>query len=253
VSCSDNIGSVCVVCGAGETGLFVIKELVEHGFSVTAVDLNPDALNSAVELGVNVGTVQGNCLTDIILKKSGLIDAQALFCVLPDDRSNIFLSLSARRLSPELEIYSVASDISAERKLKLVGTRRTVNRDTAEGFRISNEMIRPNVARFLDRIVFAREKTEGYLSIEIGMGCPSIGWTLKKLQLHGNTAVVIIAVRRKDDSYVYSPSGDFRLSEDDSLICFGTEDDRKAMKSLLESSKQDRTDRWRRLRQRFVK
>ncbi len=248
MSYSDNSGSICVVCGAGETGIFVIKELVLHGFTVTVVDLDPDALKRVTDLGENVGTVLGNCLTDSILKKSDLIDAHALFCVLPDDRSNVFLSLSARRINPELEIYSVASDISAERKLKLVGARRTVNQDTAEGFRISNEMIRPNVARFLDRIVFAREKTEGYLSIEIGKGCPSVGWTLKKLQLHGNTGVVIIAVRRRDDSYVYSPSGDFRLSEDDSLICFGTEDDRESMKNLLWSSKQDRTDRWRRLR-----
>ncbi|MCD4700754.1 MAG: TrkA family potassium uptake protein [Candidatus Aegiribacteria sp.] len=249
---SDSNGPVCVVCGAGETGLFVIKELVKHGFPVTAVDKDPDTLKTAADLGENVGTVQGNCLTDSILKKADLIDAQALFCVLPDDRSNVFLSLSARRINPELEIYSVASDISAERKLKLVGTKRTVNQDIAEGFRISNEMIRPNVARFLDRIVFARENTEGYLSIDIGKGCPSAGWTLKKLQLHGDTGVVIIAVRRRNDSYVYSPSGDYRLSEDDCLICFGTEDDRKAIQNLLWSVR-EKKEKWGMLRHKFVK
>ena len=253
MSHSDNSGSTCAVCGAGETGLFVIKELIRYGYSVIVVDIDPEALKNAGELGDNVTIIQGNCLIDSILKKAGLIHIQALFCVLPDDRSNVFLSLSARRINPKLEIYSVASDISAERKLKLVGTRRTVNQDTAEGFRISNEMIRPDVARFLDRIVFARENTEGYLSIEIGKGCPSIGWTLKKLQVNGKTGVVIIAVRRSDDSYVYSPSGDFRLSEGDNLICFGTEDEREAIKKLLWSSKQDRTDRWKRLRHKFVK
>lgn len=253
MSHSDNSGSVCAVCGAGETGLFVIKELIRYGFSVRVIDIDPDALLNAANLGDNVTTIQGSCLSDSILKKSGLIDVQALFCVLPDDRSNVFLSLSARRINPRLEIYSVASDISAERKLKLVGTRRTVNQDTAEGFRISNEMIRPNVARFLDRIVFARENTEGYLSIEIGKGCPSIGWTLKKLQLSGSTGVVIIAVKKSDDSYVYSPSGDFRLSENDNLICFGTEDEKEAIKKLLWRTKQDRTDRWKRLRHKFTK
>ena len=253
MSHSDNGSSICAVCGAGETGLFVIKELIRYGYSVRVIDIDPDALTSAANLGDNITTIQGNCLTDSVLKKSGLIDVQALFCVLPDDRSNVFLSLSARRINPKLEIYSVASDISAERKLKLVGTRRTVNQDTAEGFRISNEMIRPNVARFLDRIVFARENTEGYLSIEIARGCPSIGWTLKKLHLNANTGVVIIAVRRSDDSYVYSPSGDFRLSENDNLICFGTDNEREAIRKLLWSSKQDRTDRWKRLRHKFTK
>ena len=249
----DNSGSICAVCGAGETGLFVIKELVRYGYSVRVIDIDPDALKRAADLGDSVTTIQGNCLTDTILKKSGLIDVLALFCVLPDDRGNVFLSLSAKRINPRLEIYSVASDISAERKLKLVGTRRTVNQDTAEGFRISNEMIRPNVARFLDRIVFARENTEGYLSIEIGKGCPSIGWTLKKLHLSASTGVVIIAVKKSDDSYVYSPSGDFRLSENDNLICFGTEDEKEAIKKLLWSTKQDRTDRWKRLRYKFTR
>ena len=253
MSHSDNSGSVCAVCGAGETGLFVIKELVRYGYSVRVIDIDPDALKRAADLGDSVTTIQGNCLTDTILKKSGLINVLALFCVLPDDRGNVFLSLSAKRINPRLEIYSVASDISAERKLKLVGTRRTVNQDTAEGFRISNEMIRPNVARFLDRIVFARENTEGYLSIEIGKGCPSIGWTLKKLHLSASTGVVIIAVKKSDDSYVYSPSGDFRLSQNDNLICFGTEDEKEAIKKLLWSTKQDRTDRWKRLRYKFTR
>ncbi|MEN8209526.1 MAG: TrkA family potassium uptake protein [Candidatus Fermentibacteria bacterium] len=250
---SDNSSPVCAVCGAGETGLFVVKELVRYGYSIRVVDIDPDALKKASDIADNVDIIQGNCLIDSILKKTNLIDVQALFCILPDDRSNVFLSLSARRINPQLEIYSVASDISAERKLKLVGTRRTVNQDTAEGFRISNEMIRPNVARFLDRIVFARENIEGYLSIGITSGCPSIGWTLKKLQLNAKTGVVIIAVRRGDDSYIYSPAGDFRLSENDNLICFGTQDERKAIKQLLWSSKQDRTDRWKRLRHRFTK
>ena len=253
MSNADNIASTCAVCGAGETGLFVIKELIRYGYSIRVVDVDPDALKSAADLGDNITIIQGNCLSDSILKKAGLVDVQALFCVLPDDRSNVFLSLSARRINPKLEIYSVASDISAERKLKLVGTRRTVNQDTAEGFRISNEMIRPNVARFLDRIVFAKENTEGYLSIEINKGCPSIGWTLKKLQLNSNTGVVIIAVRRNDDSYVYSPSGDFRLSENDNLICFGTEEEREAIRKLLWGNKQDRTHRWKRLRHKFTK
>lgn len=249
----DNSASICAVCGAGETGLFVIKELVRYGYSVRVVDIDSDALKRATDLGDNVTAIQGNCLIDSILKQSGLSQVKALFCVLPDDRSNVFLSLSARRINPKVEIYSVASDVSAERKLKLVGAKRTVNQDTAEGFRISNEMIRPNVARFLDRIVFARENVEGYLSIEISKGCPSIGWTLKKLQLNGNTGVVIIAVKRSDDSYVYSPSGDYRLSEKDNLICFGTEDEEEAIKKLLWSSKQDRTDRWKRLRHKFTK
>lgn len=252
MSTSDRISKVCVVCGAGDTGLCVIRELVKHSFTVTVVDIDPDALKKIEDLGITVTEIQGNCLIDNVLKRSGLLDARALFCVLPDDRSNVFLSLSARRINPELEIYSVASDISAERKLKLVGTRRTVNKDAAEGLIISNEMIRPYVAKFLDGIVFARDKTEGYISIEIDKKCPSIGKTLKKLELHNRTGVVIIAVKRIDGSYLYSPSGDYKLSVGDNLICFGTGDDRKAIENLL-ALQQDKKEKWGNLRHVFRK
>lgn len=252
MSTSGNSGKACVVCGAGDTGLCVAEELVKHGFKVTVIDSDPDALKKVSDLGINIEIVQGNCLIDGILKKSGLVDAHVLFCVLPVDRSNVYLCLSAKRINPELEIYSVASDVSAERKLKLVGARKTVNQDTAEGLRISNEMIRPEVAKFLDGIVFAREETEGYLNIEIGNGCPSAGLTFKKLQLHRKTAVVIIAVRRIDDSYVYSPSGDFRLLDGDTLICFGKEDDKKAIQDYL-WGRQEKKARWGSLRHMFKK
>lgn len=243
-----NSGRVCVVCGTGETGLCVIDELLRHNFTVTAVDIDPDALKMLGDTEENVTLVQGNCLSDSTLINSGLADAHVLFCVLPDDRSNVFLSLSARRINPELDIYSLASDISAERKLKLVGTRKTVNQDSAEGLRISNELIRPNVANFLDEIVFARENTEGYLSIEIINGSPSVGKTLRKLELHKRTGVVIIAIKKSDDSYIYSPSGDYRFSAGDNLVCFGTVDDRKAIENLL-SIKQDK--KWSKLKHIF--
>ncbi len=248
-----NSNTMCIVCGAGETGLCVINELVRHNFKVTVLDIDPDALKKAQDIGDSITFIQGNCLIDSVLKEAALKNANVLFCVLPDDRSNVYLSLSARRINQNLEIYSLASDISAERKLKLVGTRKTVNQDTAEGLMISNEMIRPNVARFLDRIVYARDKTEGYLSIEIPKNCPAIGWTFKKLKLQQSTGVVIIAVKRKDGSYIYSPSGDFRLSENDCLICFGTGDDNTAIRNLLSTMKRDRRNGWSKFRHLFVK
>jgi len=252
VSTLDKTTAFCVVCGTGETGICVVEELLRHDFRISVIDIDPDALKRVEDLDSKITTVQGNCLSDSILRKSDLINARVLFCVLPDDRSNVFLSLSAKRINPELDIYSLASDISAERKLKLVGTRKTVNQDTAEGLRISNEMLRPNVAKFIDGIVFAREKTEGYISIEIDCECPSIGRTLKKLELQNRTGVVIIAIGKSDGSYIYSPSGDYRLSVGDNLLCFGTGDDREAIQSLLLTSG-DKKEKWKKLRRIFEK
>ncbi|MCD4847355.1 MAG: TrkA family potassium uptake protein [Candidatus Aegiribacteria sp.] len=233
----------CIVCGLGETGICVVKELLNHEFNVSVIDRDPEALKRLQELNMDVTATEGNCLLDITLKDAGVPDADVLYSILPDDRSNVFLCLSARRINPRLNIYSIASDLSAEKKLELVGAKRTVNPSNAEGFRISNELLRPYVVAFLDQIVYARGKTAGYLSITVHEGSPSAGLSLSKLEIQKNTGVVIIAVSRKDRSMIYSPSGDFRTGEGDTLIAFGTKEDEDAVRKLL-STAQDRKHRW---------
>ncbi|MCK4504247.1 MAG: TrkA family potassium uptake protein [Candidatus Aegiribacteria sp.] len=240
---SGNSQTKCIVCGLGETGICVVRELLEHEFIVSVIDRDPEALERVQEFEQNIAVTEGDCLKDSTLLKAGVPDADVLYSILPDDRSNVFLSLSARRINPRLNIYSVASDLSAEKKLELVGVKRTVNPNNAEGLRISSEMLRPNVAVFLDSIVYAREHTAGYLSISVPQGSPSAGVSLSRLRVQNKTGVVIIAVRRNDNSMVYSPSGDFRVAEGDSLIAFGTEEEKDVVRKLL-SAEPDRKHRW---------
>ncbi len=252
MTASGNSQTKCIVCGLGETGICVVRELLDHEFSVSVIDRDPEALERMQEFKQNVAVTEGNCLLDSTLQDAGVPDADVLYSILPDDRSNVFLSLSARRINPQLRIYSIASDPSAEKKLELVGARKTVNPNNAEGFRISNEMLRPNVVVFLDQIVYARHNAARYLNIRIPEGSPSAGLSLSRLEIQKITGVVIIAVRRIDRSMVYSPSGDFRTNEGDSLIAFGTKEDSDAVLKLL-SLEQDRKHRWKGVRNVFRK
>ena len=247
---SGNNQTKCIVCGLGETGICVVRELLEHEFIVSVIDRDPEALERVQEFEQNIAVTEGDCLKDSTLLKAGIPDADVLYSLLPDDRCNVFLSLSARRINPRLNIYSIASDLSAEKKLELVGVKRTVNPNNAEGLRISNEMLRPSITVFLDQIVYARDNPAGYLSINVPQGSPSAGMSLKTLGIQRKTGVVIIAVSRKDRSLVYSPSGDFRTNEGDSLIAFGTKEDEDAVRKLL-SIEPDKKQRWKGLRNLF--
>ncbi len=227
----------CIVSGAGETGLAVVKELSDHGFGITVIDRDQDSLNQVAAMSENINTVIGNCMSDRILKEAGLDKAAALFTVLPDDRSNVFLCLSASRINPELKIYSIASDPSASKKLMLVGARRTANPNTAEGLRISSEILRPNVARFLNGLVYATDRKEGdpgYISMVIPEGSLASGRTMGDVGIHHHTGVIVVAIASTNDSMQYSPTAATRLSEGDTLIAFGTEADRNSVQSLLE-------------------
>lgn len=243
---TDSTKSLCVICGAGETGLAVAVELTAQGFAVTLVDREVDALEAAVAQLPGVGTVEGNCLSDAVLKEAGLDCAEALFAVLPDDRSNVFLSLSAVRMRPGLKIYSIASDSAAADKLLRVGVRRTVNPNSAEGLCISNQMIRPAVAAFLDKVAYSAEDGDDvvrYLNVAMPGDGPPSGTTLGELRMTELTGVVVVAVRRKSGGMVYSPAAEVRVAPGDHLIAFGTGADGERIARLLAADSDRRGSR----------
>ncbi len=222
----------CIVCGAGPTGLHVMRELSGRGIPVCLVDESGDALERAGG-DTLVETVAGSPLEDSVLESAGIAGAKALFATMPDDRSNVFLTLSARRLNPDLRVFSVALDGSAERKLHLVGCAATVNPHLAEGFRLSTELLRPDVARFTDGLVFGAESEAGYISVTVPTGSPSDGSTLADLDLGGRTGVVLVAVRRREGTTDYSPKGSLVVRAGDALVGFGSGTDAEAMESAL--------------------
>ena len=227
----------CIVCGAGETGLSVIRELSGHGLGINVVDRDPAALKLASDACEDIVSVEGNCLSDSVLKEAGLEKAAALFTVLPDDRSNVFLCLSAGRINPDLKIYAIASDSSASRKLRLVGARRTVNPNTAEGLRISSEILRPNVAEFLNKLVYSAETGEddpGYICMTVPENSLAAGRTMGEIGIHQRTGVVLVAIASTDGTMQYSPTADSRLTAGDKLIAFGTDKDRQTVQELIE-------------------
>ncbi len=225
--------SRCIVCGSGDTGVCVVRELLKHGFKTVVIDEDMDALKSIKEEYLEVTVVNDDCLKEDVLMQNGIKDAGALFAVLPDDRMNVFLSLTVKRLNSDLNIYSRAVDISAKRKLELMGVDKTIIPNVAEGSRISNMMLRPKVVEFIDSLLYSETDGEGYLEVLLPKGSPSSLHRIDDLHLTERTGVVIIAIRRRTGRIVYNPKRNYVVHAGDALIGFGTEDDRLQIEKIL--------------------
>ena len=81
---------------------------------------------------------------------------KTLFCVSLNYNKNLFVTLSARNLDPDLYILSLAADEAEEKKMLLAGANKNINPYTVGANRIFRLIKKPVVYRVLDEILFHR-------------------------------------------------------------------------------------------------
>lgn len=108
-----------IICGYGRVGRMLAADLASQRVPFVVVDTSQERLTEAEEQGYLI--VSGDATCDEVLKNAGIRRAKSLACVLPDDAINVFITLTARDLSPDIEIISRAESPNTERKLRRSG------------------------------------------------------------------------------------------------------------------------------------
>ncbi len=114
-----------IVCGFGRVGRAVAGTLQEESVPLIIVDTDERALADAQEEGYLY--VQGDSTKDADLTAAHVQDARGLVAATGDDAENVYISLTARGLNPELHIVARASSADAEDKLRRAGADQVVS------------------------------------------------------------------------------------------------------------------------------
>lgn len=107
-----------IVCGLGSVASRVIRELLEAGYGVVAIerDWSSEFLELTLALGVPV--IHGDARNPEVLRDAGLFRARSLIASISDDLANIEIGLSARRqcatLPIVLRIFNDELDLNLE-------------------------------------------------------------------------------------------------------------------------------------------
>ena len=137
-----------IICGYGRVGQRIADEFHGAGADFVIVDNDPEEVEAAREAGMLA--VEGDAIEDEDLRAAGLERAKALIAALDSDANNLYVTLSARNVRPDLLIVSRASDEDAERKLRLAGADRVVMPYSTAGRVMANLVLKPQVASFLN-------------------------------------------------------------------------------------------------------
>src|ERR1700761_6745890 len=136
-----------IVCGFGRIGVMLAKDLAAGGTDFVILDRHENRLEQAKALGYLCW--QGEATDETSLTAVGIRRAATLATVLPDDAANVFITLSARSLNPNLKIIARGEVPSTEIKLIQAGADKVVLPTHIGAERIAQMILFPETARFI--------------------------------------------------------------------------------------------------------
>jgi len=216
-----------IICGSGNVGREIARELERSGVRFLVVDREPET--SELARDETVLFVKGDAVEDEVLMEAHIDRARGLVSALPDDEANVFVVLTARQLNPKITIVSQASDERTVKKLLKAGANRVVSPKQIAGRRMASVLLRPSVVDFLDVIVHGGELAMRIEEMIIGPGSPILGKTLREAQVGQHTGAIIIGIMSADGYTRFNPSANaalsgVRLEEGDRLIALGNDE-----------------------------
>ncbi len=209
-----------IVCGYGRLGRAVVEVLRQNGHRVVVVDRDTSVLEK-LELDEGLLHFSGNAQDDDVLIAAGVRRARALVAAVDSDAANVFLTLSARELNPDIVLYGKADDPKSLQKLERAGANHVFSPSAVAGHRVGWQIVQPDVTDLLD---IATRRGEYELTIEelrIGEMLRPGGTTLRDTKFWGAPAMMIVAVKHGDGSVEFPPRAEMTVTSEDRLVVLG--------------------------------
>ncbi len=204
-----------IVCAYGRVGRAIARELEAEGVPFVVVDskagLQPDLERDGAFYLI------GDASEEAVLRQAGITRARGLICAVDSDAENVFITIVARSLRPDLLIVARAAREHSADRLYRAGATHVVSPYATSGRRMANLAIRPHVVEFFDVAHTSRPGLR-LEELEITGDSPLAGRTLKELP----GPAVPLLVRHPDGELIANPAPGLQLLAGDVLVIFGT-------------------------------
>lgn len=212
-----------IICGFGRVGRQVARDLTAAGARYVVIDHTPE--NRELAIGVGMRYLEGSPSDDEMLRAAGIDRARGVIACVDSDAENIFITLTARELRPNIRIVARASVEDSEKKLRRAGADRVISPYKASGAEMARLALHPHVSGVVDVAPSYRME-----EIEVTPGCEGDGRTVNDVR----GGAFIVALRRADGEFIAQPPGETVLRSGDVIVAMGTERTMDRLESLFE-------------------
>ena len=204
-----------IVCGLGRIGRDVIIDLLEGGKEVVMVDIHRPDLGEAFK---NIPFIVGDASHDETLKHAGIDRAKGLVSSVQSEAENVFITLTAREIKPDLLIVSRFEEDSTQKKLMRAGASKTVNPYSIGSKKISQIILKPTISKILDLTHGEEGLNLSFEEIDLWPSHPLVGKSIRDSAIRDHFNVIIVAVERADGRIQSNPGANYVFAEKDQLV-----------------------------------
>jgi voltage-gated potassium channel len=215
----DRLDGHIIVCGFGRIGQILSDELRQHRRPFVVVESDPVRQAECQRLGNLV--VQGDATDEETLLAAGIRRARTLVTALPSDAANVFITLTARELNPQVQIIARGELRSSQKKLAQAGADRVVLPATIGAQRIATMITRPSTLEFLDLIADRNVLEVELDELTLPPGCQLAGLSLAELDSRSHLDLLFVGIKPAGAKMRFHPPPDQRLVAGDVVVVLG--------------------------------
>ncbi len=156
-----------------------------------------------------------------------------LIACVHNDSDILSIVLSARVRQQDLYILARASDLDAERRIRMAGADRVITPPEVGAERLAALVLHPGLTEFVDIAAGGTVLEFQVEEMTIAKASQLAGLTLAEARIRNQVGVTVLAVRHADGRVTTNPPASIELSADDVLVAIGTDEQLRALEKLV--------------------
>jgi voltage-gated potassium channel len=177
----------------------------------------------------------GDATEEECLLKAGIRSAKGLATALDSEADNVYITLTAKGLNPNLFIIARAGRIGSEKKLLQAGANHVVSPHQIGGYRMAQALLRPNVTEFIDFATHDPGTGLGMEEIPVRPSSKLADVALVDSGIRKELDLIIVAIKKADGKMLFNPASHTTIQIGDTLIALGQTSSLLKLEQLLGS------------------
>ena len=210
-----------ILCGLGGIGQHIAEDFLRTGTDFVIVEQDEERLDEFTDQD-GLLYLKEDAAQDETLLAAGIKRARGLVTTLGEDKDNVFVTLCARSLNPNLYIVARLVEEQNEVHLRKAGANRIVSPDAIGGTRMASIVLRPSVVEFWDEMARVTGETLRLEEIVVEDYPMLANHTLGEVNVRKRTGALVLAIKSKAFGYQFNPGAGTMLQAEDVLIVVGT-------------------------------
>lgn len=211
-----------IVCGYGRNGRRAALELKNSKKKFLIIENDDHVLERFPDASKTYNFFMGDATQDKTLLDAGIRRATTIITTLPSDSENVFITLTAREMNPDINIISRASDEKVEKKLMRAGANHVVMPDALGGYHMAHIVTKPFIVEFVEMLSGFGESEYmleeiSYLQIKLEFRDKS----LSELDIRKKTGATVFGFKDAEKGIIFNPDPHMKFSKDDIIILLG--------------------------------